>query len=214
MFEQTNNAILHQDIFDELVESGKADWIIGGDWNRELNEINEKVRGGMRWHIPRDYSDFSTSTIGESKRRIDFFICSRSTKGKITPDKLAEDDEIPAHKPVEIKMQKENCDEKVNQIKLPETGEFEEVDEKMIPGIWENFREVCQTIWEQAKRRGTIEAKWEAWNDAAEVFLKRIDPNVECGRGRNKSLKTKHFYKADHTGRVRDIARLQKPKGI
>ena len=42
---ESNNE-LHRELFDELVEQGKTDWIIGGDWNMELQDIDERARGG------------------------------------------------------------------------------------------------------------------------------------------------------------------------
>ena len=63
------NNHMHKNLFGELAGGGKVDWIIGGDWNMEVQEMEDAARNRARWHIPRDMKDFST--CGEKGRRID-----------------------------------------------------------------------------------------------------------------------------------------------
>ena len=177
-------------IFREFRERGGGNWVVGGDWNQELAELDVEpwIRNRF-WFVPRGFTDFAT--VRGKSRRIDYFLLGMMWRSGVTEEKPIEDEHVATHVPVSIRLAITGKPSKQRQLIAPKAGNKDKICGSEVEKAWGRLGEGINEVWRKGPGEPTLEGWWLLWCELAEDLLRAVDPDMGKGRGRDKSFEWK-----------------------
>ena len=179
------NALLHESVLGTARDLGATNWVVGGDWNVELQDVDRAGDAfGLEWHVPRSMGTFAT--CASATRRIDFWVCSDAFRGIAKPEVREPADIVQSHCPIVLVLQKFAKPQKEPRLWKP--GRVEQVFKVEVHAT----RERTGDTWRQVVASKDIDQMWKWWTVDAEASLGNDNEHFVKGRGRKKVIKDEH----------------------